>query len=352
MPDTPEGLAGWARGVWPGGDPGPLEIAPVAADGSPRLFVRLAARGLSLVAMSADHPAENRAWLGLARHLAGLGLPVAQILAADLAAGRFLMTDLGSMSLQEAALDAGGDQETLRALYRPALAMLARLQSQGAQGLDLGLCFDGPELSPEFLLAREAGYFLEQFVAGACGLGEQTWPSGLRDDLALLCQRAGQAQPRGLTHRDFQSRNLVLGPSGLGLVDFQGGRLGPAQYDLASLLYDPYVGLAEALRERLLAEHLDLLAAARGPEGLDRAAFLAGWPFVAASRLMQALGAYAFLTRRRGRAHFAAYAAPALSHLRGLIAREDFAGFTALRALLDMLPRQMSPEMFRPLGED
>jgi aminoglycoside/choline kinase family phosphotransferase len=329
-----------------------LRIAPVAADGSPRLFLRLASAGLSLVAMSADHPAENRAWLGLARHLAGLGLPVAQVLAADLAAGRFLMSDLGSMSLQEAALDAGGDQETLRALYRPALAMLARLQARGAQGLDLGLCFDGPELSPEFLLAREAGYFLEQFVAGACGLGPETWPEGLQGDLALLSQRAGQAQPRGLTHRDFQSRNLVMGPSGLGLVDFQGARLGPAQYDLASLLYDPYVGLAEALRERLLAEYLDLLAAARAPEVLDAAAFLAGWPFVAASRLMQALGAYAFLTRRRGRIHFAAYAAPALAHLRGLAARGEFAGLNALAALLELLPAEPAPEMFRPLAEE
>jgi aminoglycoside/choline kinase family phosphotransferase len=362
MPEAPASpaanLADWARGVWPGGDPGPLRVTPVAADGSPRLFVRLAARGLSLVAMSADNPAENRAWLGLARHLAGLGLPVARVLAHDLEAGRFLMADLGELSLQEAALAtlaAGGDEEALLALYHPVLGLLARLQSQGARGLDLGLCFDGPELTPEFLLTREAGYFLEQFVAGACGLGQDAWPPGLRDDLALLCQRAGQAQPRGLTHRDFQSRNLVLGPSGLGLVDFQGARLGPAQYDLASLLHDPYVALAEALRERLLAEYLDLLAAARAAEGqghgLDRAAFLAGWPFVAASRLMQALGAYAFLTRRRGRPHFAAYAVPALAALRGLIARDDFAGFTALRALLAMLPAEPSPEMFQPLPE-
>jgi aminoglycoside/choline kinase family phosphotransferase len=305
--------------------------------------------------MSAGHPAENRAWLFLARHLAGLGLPVAQILAYDLAAGqengRFLMEDLGATSLQEAALAAAGDEEALLALYGPALALLARLQAQGAQGLDLGICFDGPELTPEFLLTREAGYFLEQFVAGACGLGPERWPQGLLSELAYLSLRAGRAQPRGLTHRDFQSRNLVAGPEGLGLVDFQGARLGPAQYDLASLLHDPYVDLGESLRARLLARYLDLLDQARGPEGLDREAFLAGWPFVALSRLMQALGAYAFLSRHRGRPHFAAYAAPALAHLRGLAARPELAGLRALADLLDLLPRQLSPEMFQPVGE-
>jgi aminoglycoside/choline kinase family phosphotransferase len=283
MPDTPATLAAWARGVWPGGDHGPLRVAPVPADGSPRLFVRLSAGGLSLVAMSADNPDENRAWLGLARHLAGLGLPVATVLAADLATDRFLMADLGSSSLQKATLAASGDDEALLDIYRPVLAVLAQLQARGARGLDLGLCFESPELSPEFLLACEAGYFLEQFVVGACGLGPDEWPAGLLDDLALLCLRAGRARPRGLVHRDFQSRNLVLGLGGPGLVDFQGARLGPAQYDLASLLFDPYVGLGENPRRRLLAMYLDLLGKKRGPLGLDRVEFLAGWPFVAAS---------------------------------------------------------------------
>lgn len=349
MPDTPEGLAAWARGIWPGGDPGPLESQPIAADGSPRLFTRLRAGGISMVAMSADHHAENLAWLTLARHLAGLGLPVARVLAADLAGGRFLMEDLGSLSLQEAALALGRDENALLELYRPVLGVLARLQAQGARGLDLGVCFDGPALSPEFLLLREAGYFLGEFVEGACGRGPGEWPEGLLSDLARLSLRAGRALPQGLVHRDFQSRNVMVGPAGPGLVDFQGARLGPAQYDLASLLYDPYLDLGDNLRLRLRALYLEFRF---GLGGLDEKSFLNGWPFVAASRLMQALGAYAFLTRRRGRAHFAAYASPALASLRRLARAPEMAGLRAWRRLLDLLPQELGPEMFRPLPQE
>jgi hypothetical protein len=322
--------------VWPGGDPGPLAAEAVAPDGSARLFVRLRAGGRSLVAMSApDNPAESRAWGYLTGHLAGLGLPVARVEAAEPERGLFLMQDLGNRSLQEEAAAARGE-DGLLALYEPVLALLARLAGAGARGLDTSYCFDGAELTPGFLREREAGYFLREYVAGACGRGPAGLPGGLEAELDRLCRRAGEAEPRGLVHRDFQSRNLVLDPQGRpGLVDFQGARLGPAQYDLASLVHDPYVDLPWGLRGRLVERYLEL----RRPEpGFDAEAFRQGWPWVAASRLMQALGAYAFLVRRRGKAGFAAYTAPALAGLRRLAAEPPLSGLAAWARLLSELP--------------
>ncbi len=339
MPEPRAELIAWARRHWPGGDPGPPRVEPIRPDGSQRLFLRLRAGGRSLVLMAnPDNPPENRAWHHLARVLAGLGLPVARVLAADEQAGRFLMEDLGGVSLQEAARARGGDREALKRLYRPVLALLARMQARAAGLLDTSVCFDGVELTPEFLRRREAGYFLEEFVAGACALGPEGWPEGLEEELDAICGRAGRAGPRGFVHRDFQSRNILVRPGGgLGLVDFQGGRLGPAQYDAASLIMDPYVDLDWSLRRELLECYLEL----RGREGSwDREEFMAGWPAVALCRLMQALGAYAFLTRRRGKEHFAPYAVPALAALRRLAASGPLAEYRALGRLLEQLPRK------------
>jgi len=319
MPDIMEQLTDWARRNWPGSAPGPLEVQPMPTEGSTRVFARLADGGRSLVGMAApDNQPENRAWLHLAKLLRGLGVPAPRLLALDQERGFFLMEDLGRTSLQDAALALDGDAEALARLYDPVLAMLARMQARAAEMLDTAVCFDGAELDPKFLREREAGYFLAEFVEGAGGLAESAWPPGLAEELNELSRRAGEARPRGFVHRDFQSRNIMVEAGRLGLVDFQGGRLGPAQYDLASLLFDPYVELARPLREQLLERYLDL----RRREGpFDREAFLDGWPYVALSRVMQALGAFAFLSRRRGRGHFARYAPPALAALARLSAR-------------------------------
>ena len=350
MPElNPAEIAAWARERWPGGDPGPLQPQPVAADGSARLFARLASGAKSLVAMSnPDNPAENRAWSYLAGHLRNLGLPVARVLAADLEQGLFLMEDLGRGSLQDAVL-AAANQEEIAGLYEPVLAMLARLQAKGAQDFDAGICFDSRELTPEFLLEREAGYFLNEFVLGACGFGTDQLPAGLERDLAVLCQKAGEARPKGLVHRDFQSRNIIHEDGRLGLVDFQGARLGPAQYDLASLLHDPYVDLPAELRDKLKSRYMELRAG-QGPFDPDE--FQAGWPFVSASRVMQALGAYAFLTRRKRRAHFAQYVSPALATLRALSQESAFKGMDRFRRLIHSLPRELDQESMKPLNEE
>ncbi len=349
MPEkSPMEIAAWARSRWPGGDPGPLRPEPVAADGSARLFLRFESGGNSLVAMNnPDNPAENQAWHYLADHLGKLGLPVARVLAADLEQGLFLMEDLGRKSLQDAVRSAASQPE-IADLYEPVLAMLAHLQAKGAQDFDLSVCFDSQELTPEFLLKREADYFLEEFVLGACGLTTSQLPDGLEHDLSELCKRAGQAQPIGLVHRDFQSRNITYEAGRLGLVDFQGARLGPAQYDLASLLHDPYVDLAVELRDELKTRYMELRA---DIAPFDPDEFQKGWPFVSASRVMQALGAYAFLTRRRGRAHFAEYIAPALTTLHRLCRGQAMGNLKCLGQLMDSLPQELGPDALRPVKD-
>ncbi len=342
-------LVAWAREVWPSGEPQELAVEQVAADGSLRLFLRLSAGMRSLVAMSnPDNPPENLAWEYVATHLHRLGLPVARVLAADREAGMFLMEDLGSGSLMDAAHAVDSDEEALAELYRPVLAMLARLQARGSERFDTSICFDGAELTPEFLCDQEAGYFLRELVLGAAAWPTDELPPELEDELTNFCELAGTASPRGLVHRDFQSRNVIYDHGRYGLVDFQGARLGPAQYDLASLLHDPYVQLPWELRERLMNEYLELRAG-EGP--FDADAFRAGWAAVSASRLMQALGAYSFLTRRRNRPHFAASVAPALTSLGRVMADPSLLGFQALGRVVCEVGGRLGPDSFAFLGQ-
>jgi hypothetical protein len=202
------------------------------------------------------------------------------------------------------------------------------------------------------LLEREAQYFLRQFVQGACGLPASAWPANLLPELNRLCQRAASARPQGFVHRDFQSRNILVRPHGLGLVDFQGGRLGLAQYDLAALLNDPYVDLPPNLRGRLLVRYVELRypLSAQEQDRFMPDEFMLDYLYVAVSRAMQTLGAFAFLTRERGRLHFAAYAPPALATLRGLAALPLMAALPALGQLLAALPQALPPEALAPQG--
>ena len=199
MPErTLSQITAWARRNWPGGDPGHLMAEAIPADGSPRVFVRFSAGGQSLVALSSlDNPAENRAWHYLAGHLAELDLPVARLMAAEADQGLFLMQDLGRASLQQAALACAGDPAALAELYGPVLAMLARLQAKGSANFDASICFDGADLSSEFLLEREAGYFLKQFVLEVCQIDEADLPPGLAKSLGKYAAWPVKQAPGG-----------------------------------------------------------------------------------------------------------------------------------------------------------
>src|ERR1700741_4594928 len=126
--------------------------------------------------------------------------------------------------------------------------------------------------------------------------------------------------PRVLVHRDFQSQNIIIQNGQANLIDFQGMRPGLAEYDLASLLYDPYVELTEAERAELIAYY-------RGRQLENRVSIDGDFDLklrlCAMQRLMQALGAYGFLGLVKGHKHFLQYVPNALCSLRGVVATID-----------------------------
>jgi aminoglycoside/choline kinase family phosphotransferase len=147
----------------------------------------------------------------------------------------------------------------------------------------------------EDLYRWERDYFREHFVLGVCGIKpEPSFERMLDAELSALAGRLSQTG-RGLVHRDLQSQNVMIRGGDPFLIDFQGMRFGSPFYDLGSLLCDPYVALAEGEREELLSFYYELT-----PEGVAWDAFRNYFWEASAQRLMQALGAYGFLGRRKG----------------------------------------------------
>ncbi len=305
-----------------------VSVVPIEKGGSGRKFWRMHVGGQSLILVryGEDRP-ENRHFVAIARFLAGVGVRVPVIHFHDESEGLIVMEDAGETDLWSCR-QAPWPQR--RALYQRTLdqALILHTQAHRAPGADtlkiLQPVFDAA------LYRWEQDYFFEHCLGRHFGLAEKDWsPAKPR-----LHEIAGHlaAQPRCLVHRDFQSQNIVLRDGEVCLIDFQGLRPGLAQYDLASLLLDPYVALTAAEREELLAHYLSGL---HGPGRHAAPEFRALYDLCAMQRLMQALGAYGKLGHADGRTAFLDHIPAALHSLCEVLA--TIPGLHALSALLARL---------------
>ncbi len=236
----------------------------------------------------------------MTRYLLRKGVRVPELHVADEIAGQMLMEDLGSVSFYDVVRNEGSE-EGLFNRYSAALALLAGMQERCAD------CeTDGPALLVERkfgykALRWETDYFSEHWLGGVMRIGRER-RDALADEFDELALRV-RRHPVGLMHRDFQSQNLMAvrtRPLSLAAIDYQGARVGSVWYDLASLLWDPYVGLDR----QQVRYHWRLWC---GLRKIDASS--ANWrAFVEASlqRLMQACGAFGNLGRRQGKPFFEA----------------------------------------------
>src|SRR5205823_2877772 len=199
---------------------------------------------------------ENRHYVDIARFLSGVGVRVPEIYFHDDEEGLIWMEDLGDRDLWSYR---GEPWPARRELYHNALDQLLALHIR-AHAADP---VEPPQLQAEFnaeLYRWEQNYFLENCLGRHFGLDADEVEE--RCDRARLNEIADElaALPRCFVHRDFQSQNIVIKDSAACFIDFQGMRPGLPQYDLASLLYDPYVHLPESERTSLLDHYLAGLA--------------------------------------------------------------------------------------------
>ena len=275
------------------------------------------------------HKEENRHYVAIAEFLAASGVRVPHVYLHDPAEGLIWMQDLGERDLWSFR---GQPWATRRPLYESALIEVHKMHSAASRDPALA----GLTLEREFsesLYLWEQEYFFEHCLSAHFRV-----PSDDVHRLAGLPALGSAATrlaslPRVLVHRDFQSQNIIVREGTAWLIDFQGMRPGLAQYDLASLLYDPYVALSADERDELLGfyERLASHDSAGLPDGFRKT-----FHWCAVQRLMQALGAYGFLGIQKGRADFLAHIPAALESLREVASRLD--ELHPLVRILDLLP--------------
>ena len=304
-----------------------IYVRPLEKGGSDRCFYRVAVgdQASLILAKYGNQREENRHYVEIAQFLAHLGVRVPEMFFHDEREGLIWMEDLGDEDLWSFR-DAPWDLR--KSLYADALDQVLTLHASA----HLAHNGESPKLQAEFnadLYQWEQGYFIEnclqrRFAVPADRVRDDATTERLQEIATHLA-----SLPRCLVHRDFQSQNIVIKEGRACFIDFQGMRPGLAQYDLASLLYDPYVSLAPDERHQLLTHYLD---GARNA-GLEiRPDFAEIFDLCAMQRLMQALGAYGFLGLVKQRTHFLAHITAALTNLREVVGR--IAGLEPLQRLL------------------
>lgn len=308
-----------------------FEVCPLEKGGSDRRFYRIqAGPGHSMIVVKySSQKEENRHYVTIAQFLAGAGVSVPKIYFHDPEEGLIWMQDLGEEDLWASR---SAPWEHRRPLYESALFEVCKMHTAATRRLEGSHLQLEREFSDQLYL-WEQGYFFENCLRAHFGLDE---PSVRRyADLPVFHDIARHlaSLPRVLVHRDFQSQNILIRDSGAWLIDFQGMRPGLPQYDIASLLYDPYVTLQNEERLALL-EHYKRTARRAGMEITGD--FDGVFHRCALQRLMQALGAYGFLGLQKGRSDFLAHIPAARRSLREVAARID--GLDEFVTLLDTLP--------------
>jgi aminoglycoside/choline kinase family phosphotransferase/dTDP-glucose pyrophosphorylase len=293
---------------------GPIQYQPLQGDGSDRRWHRLTADDNCLIMV--DHGIrtgdgrrqEVEAFVDIGRHLHATGAAVPQLYLHDTFSGLVFLEDLGDLHLQDAARQANPDQ--LEHLYRQVIDHWLHMALESGRDFDPGWTWQSARYDKTLILEKECRYFVEAFLNGY--LGDRTGYDNLVDEFERLADRALKEGFFGFMHRDLQSRNIMIQGNRIVFIDFQGGRWGPLQYDLASLLIDPYVALPAATQDRLRQYAARAL---QGKAGVDAKTFLAGYEYCALTRNLQMLGAFAFLSRIKGKRGFEAFIPPAVTTL-------------------------------------
>ena len=312
--------------------------------GSGRAIVRLAGGGFSAIGIVYPVREENVAFLEFSRHFRRHGLPVPEIYAEDLSLGAYLEEDLGDTTLFEfLGKDRTGDILAPQAVeaYRNVLAVLPRFQVEAGRDLNYKVCYPRSSFDRQSI-AWDLNYFKYYFLRLA---GIPFNEQALEDDFGRLTKFLLSANHDYFLYRDFQSRNVMLRDGKPFFLDYQGGRKGALQYDIASLLFDGKADLPPRLRQELLDHYLDCLA---NFIRLDRDAFMEHYYAYVYVRILQALGAYGFRGFYERKAHFLQSVPYALKNLRWLADHVKLP--IALPALLQALNSMSESEKLQGLA--
>lgn len=315
----------------------PSSIVPLTQAGSNRRYFRLTgpADVVGVEGCSAD---ENRAFIYLADHFRSKGLPVPEVIAVSADSMTYLQEDLGDSQLF--------DHRDSLELLEKAVTLLPDFQFRGAEGLDFSKCYPVSDFDAQSIL-WDLNYFKY------CFLNTTSTPyleASLERDFRAMASELSAGCAQTFMYRDFQSRNVMIKDGTPYFIDFQGGRRGPAEYDLVSFVTQARAAYPPEVKEALIESYVK--SASRYTE-IDPQQFRKRFRAFSLLRTLQVLGAYGFRGKFERKPHFIKSIPAALSNLRELL-QEPFDEYPYLSDVLrqmleselrvhDSTPRPASP---------
>ena len=280
----------------------------IKQQGSNRVYTRVTnENGQSVIRVEGTNRDENRAFIYMSRHFASLGLPVPRVLWVSEDEMSYTQEDLGDTLLFDHLEDVSLLERTLRAL--------AHIQVKGAKGFDWSVCFPVPAMD-ERAIRWDLNYFKYCFLKGT--KIELSEPK-LEDDFDRLTACILDQSAQTFMYRDAQSRNVMIKDGQPYFIDFQGGRRGPTQYDVASFLWQAKANFSPTLREHLIDVYLDELVKV-SEERVSENEWRAALPHFVLLRTLQVLGAYGYRGYFERKQHFLESIPLALKNMQGLFA--------------------------------
>jgi len=313
----------------------PSEMAPLPGSGSNRKYFRLKAGHNSIIGTYNTDIRENEAFISFSRALKHAGLPVPGVHGVSQDRTTYLQDDLGDITLFNYLTEKrkqGIFPQSVIETYKEVLAYLPKIQVESLQYLDLSKCYPRAAFDRQSMM-WDLNYFKYYFLKLArIPFDEQK----LEDDFRGFCDFLLSADHDYFMYRDFQSRNIMIENDQVFFIDYQGGRKGPPQYDVASLLYDAKANIPEEIREELLDYYLTQVDAFTS---IDDRIFRRHYYGYVLIRIMQALGAYGFRGFYERKTHFLQSIPYALTNLKHILKKVsgNFEG-PHLMTVLEQLP--------------
>lgn len=308
---------------------GDVLIDSLPGDASTRRFYRVAIEGdhKSLVLMRLEKPLINGElpFINIHRYLVKCGVGIPRVYLYEQEKGILFLEDLGDQTLEKKVMVEA--PEAIQGLYKEVVDTLIHLQSATSKNPDPD-CVAYHRIFDVEKLMQELDMFLE-YVPGLYKRKiKEVDRKAIRDEFYSLCSFIAK-QDRVFTHRDYHSRNLLIHEGKIKLVDFQDGRLGPAQYDLASLLFDSYVVLDDAMREDLFSYYLEKIG-----HGVDEEKFRMVFDYTSIQRNLKACGTFAYLNFEKGKDSYTKYIPNTLRY-----ANKNFSKYPELKELKKVLSK-------------
>jgi len=321
-----------------------VKITPLAISGSDRKYFRIVSASKQALGVLNPNARENLAFIEFSKQFLAKGIKVPIIYADDIANNIYLIEDLGDTTLfkflsQEQIK--GGFTKDLLDLYLKIISQLPKIQLIASENLDYSICYPRSDFDKQSMM-WDLNYFKYYFLKlSGMSFDEQE----LEDDFQKFTDYLLKADNKYFLYRDFQSRNIMLKDNDIYFIDYQGGRRGALQYDLASLLYDAKAEIPQDIRNLLLNKYIEELKQYITINEDEFKSYYAGFVII---RILQAMGAYGFRGFYEKKAHFLASIPFAMDNLNYVLKNNIFP--IELNTLIPLLKSVAVSEKLKSLG--